>query len=117
MTTCNIIRCNSLNNIRSQLRGGGPAVVYLREALAHECILSVHVTGRSVDTNVFGRGRQNMGLDVSPMCDRVTTKVSKTQLGFIDFVVLPLFNTFAVLMPWVEWNVLPILSSNKEIHK
>ena len=35
------------------------------------------------------------GLDVSPMCDRYTANFEGSQLGFIDFVVHPL---------WEIWN-------------
>jgi hypothetical protein len=58
-----------------------------------------------------------MGLEVSPMCDRLTTRVSKSQIGFIEFVVLPLFNAFSMVAPWVGERVLPQLLENKERHK
>jgi len=42
---------------------------------------------------------KEMGLPVSFLCDRETTVVPKTQPGFLNFIVLPLFKTLAQLMP------------------
>ena len=36
---------------------------------------------------------REMGLDISPLCDRTTTQVPQSQIGFIDYIVVPLFNT------------------------
>jgi hypothetical protein len=42
---------------------------------------------------------KEMRLPVSFLCDRETTVVPKTQPGFLNFIVLPLFKTLAELMP------------------
>jgi len=75
-------------------------------------------TGRVME-EFFNQGDKEkvMGLEVSPMCDRLTTRVYKSQIGFIEFVVLPLFNAFSMVAPWVGERVLPQLLENKERHK
>merc|ERR1719225_1130306 len=40
-----------------------------------------------------GDKEREMGLDISPLCDRDTTQVPQSQIGFIDYIVVPLFNT------------------------
>ena len=40
-----------------------------------------------------GDKEREMGLDISPLCDRNTTQVPQSQIGFIDYIVVPLFNT------------------------
>ena len=40
-----------------------------------------------------GDQEREMGLDISPLCDRNTTQVPQSQIGFIDYIVVPLFNT------------------------
>ncbi|VEL33298.1 unnamed protein product [Protopolystoma xenopodis] len=39
-----------------------------------------------------GDREREMGLQISPLCDRNTVMVPKSQLGFIDFIVEPSFN-------------------------
>jgi len=36
-----------------------------------------------------GDKEQEQGLDFSPLCDRQTTMVPQSQIGFIDFIVAP----------------------------
>jgi cAMP-specific phosphodiesterase 4 len=36
---------------------------------------------------------------VSFLCDRAATDVPKTQPGFINFIVVPLFKTLTLIMP------------------
>ena len=40
-----------------------------------------------------------MGLDITMLCDRKTTNVAKSQIGFIDFVVKPFFDVLAQFSP------------------
>ena len=40
-----------------------------------------------------GDREREMGLDISPLCDRNNTQVPQSQIGFIDYIVVPLFNT------------------------
>jgi len=34
-----------------------------------------------------GDKERNLGLDISMLCDRKTTNIGKSQVGFIDFVI------------------------------
>ena len=38
-------------------------------------------------------------LPISFLCDRTTTSISKSQPGFMNFIVVPLFQTISNLMP------------------
>ena len=38
-------------------------------------------------------------LPISFLCDRTTTQISKSQPGFMNFIVVPLFQTISNLMP------------------
>jgi len=42
-----------------------------------------------------GDEEKKLGLPVSPLCDRETLNVAKSQVGFFNFLVLPLFGAFA----------------------
>lgn len=46
-----------------------------------------------------GDKEKEMGLDITMMCDRNTTNVGGSQVGFIDFVVLPYFDALAKILP------------------
>lgn len=38
------------------------------------------------------------GIDISPMCDRNNASIEKSQVGFIDYIVQPLWETWAELV-------------------
>jgi hypothetical protein len=38
-------------------------------------------------------------LEISMMCDRTTTNIAGGQAGFIQFVVMPIFNQLSVICP------------------
>ena len=42
------------------------------------------------------------GLEISMMCDRTTTNIAGGQAGFIQFVVLPIFNQLSMICPSIE---------------
>ncbi|EJW78791.1 hypothetical protein WUBG_10300 [Wuchereria bancrofti] len=44
-----------------------------------------------------GDRERDLGIDISPMCDRNNITIAKSQVGFIDFIVHPLFET------WADW--------------
>lgn len=44
-------------------------------------------------------------LPVSFLCDRKTTSVPKTQPGFLNFIVMPLYETVAKILPEIETMV------------
>ncbi|KAK4468182.1 hypothetical protein MN116_008344 [Schistosoma mekongi] len=49
---------------------------------------------------MFRQGDQErqFGIEISPMCDRETACVYSTQIGFIDYIVYPLWETMAELL-------------------
>ncbi|XP_043939909.1 calcium/calmodulin-dependent 3',5'-cyclic nucleotide phosphodiesterase 1B isoform X2 [Protopterus annectens] len=51
-----------------------------------------------------GDKESDLGLPFSPLCDRKSTLVAPSQIGFIDFIVEP---TFSVLADMIEKIVLP----------
>ena len=44
-------------------------------------------------------------LPVSMLCDRDTTNISKSQIGFISFVVRPTFESLVVLIPEIKFYI------------
>ncbi|XP_006629415.1 dual specificity calcium/calmodulin-dependent 3',5'-cyclic nucleotide phosphodiesterase 1B [Lepisosteus oculatus] len=50
-----------------------------------------------------------LGLPFSPLCDRKTTLVAESQIGFIDFIVDP---TFSLLTDMAEKIVIPLVQEN-----
>ncbi|ORZ38093.1 hypothetical protein BCR44DRAFT_141090 [Catenaria anguillulae PL171] len=60
-----------------------------------------------------GDTERRMGLDVSPFMDREKVNVASSQLGFIDFVVSPLFNAFNMYAPITP--IMQTLATNREI--
>lgn len=56
---------------------------------------------------------RELGLDISPMCDRHTATVEKSQVGFIDFIVHPLWETWADLVHPFCAELLDVLEDNR----
>nr|XP_046214186.1 calcium/calmodulin-dependent 3',5'-cyclic nucleotide phosphodiesterase 1C-like [Oncorhynchus gorbuscha] len=54
-----------------------------------------------------GDKEAELGLPFSPLCDRKSTMVAQSQIGFIDFIVVP---TFTVLTEMTEKIVLPLIN-------
>lgn len=48
------------------------------------------------------------------LCDRKTTNVAKSQVGFIDFVVKPYFMAIAQIMPDMQYAVNQMISNKNE---
>lgn len=46
-----------------------------------------------------GDEERKLGLPISYLCDKYTTNMAKSQGGFIDFVVKPLFDVIVVYLP------------------
>ena len=82
-----------------------------------------------------GDREKSLGLPISPMCNRETTNLSATQIGFIRFIVLPTYEVsfvrsvdstcwyrltmivlqlLAELLPVVETTCVSILKENLE---
>ncbi|KAM6990108.1 dual specificity calcium/calmodulin-dependent 3',5'-cyclic nucleotide phosphodiesterase 1A isoform 4-T4 [Tautogolabrus adspersus] len=53
-----------------------------------------------------GDKESELGLPFSPLCDRKSTMVAQSQIGFIDFIVVP---TFTVLSDMMERIVTPLI--------
>lgn len=53
-----------------------------------------------------GDKESELGLPFSPLCDRKSTLVAQSQIGFIDFIVVP---TFTVLTDMMERIVTPLI--------
>lgn len=59
-----------------------------------------------------GDEEKRRGLPVSPLCDRVSTDRAESQIGFIEYVVMPAFKVMGKCIPRVEDVVLPIIEDN-----
>ncbi|XP_068197630.1 dual specificity calcium/calmodulin-dependent 3',5'-cyclic nucleotide phosphodiesterase 1A isoform X3 [Antennarius striatus] len=53
-----------------------------------------------------GDKESDLGLPFSPLCDRKSTMVAQSQIGFIDFIVVP---TFTVLTDMMERIITPLI--------
>mmetsp|Transcript_2323 Transcript_2323/g.4941 ORF Transcript_2323/g.4941 Transcript_2323/m.4941 type:complete len:1585 (+) Transcript_2323:305-5059(+) len=62
----------------------------------------------------FAQGdmERELGLPISPNCDRNKTEKPDSQIGFINFVVKPAYEVLADIIPAVGENILPVIESN-----
>ncbi|KFO22596.1 cAMP-specific 3',5'-cyclic phosphodiesterase 4C [Fukomys damarensis] len=60
-----------------------------------------------------GDWERESGLDVSPMCDKHTASVEKSQVGFIDYIAHPLWETWADLVHPDAQELLDTLEDNR----
>jgi len=63
-----------------------------------------------------GAQEQALGLPISAMCDRSKAAVERSQIGFIDFIVKPLMDTYAQLNSNIGNCSIRHLSSNREYY-
>uniref|UniRef100_A0AC34RG77 PDEase domain-containing protein n=1 Tax=Panagrolaimus sp. JU765 TaxID=591449 RepID=A0AC34RG77_9BILA len=61
-----------------------------------------------------GDKEKELGLEVSPMCDRGNVTIEKSQVGFIDYIVHPLFETWADLVYPDAQTILDQLEENRQ---
>lgn len=61
-----------------------------------------------------GDREKELGLEISPMCDRYNVTLEKSQVGFIDFIVHPIFETWADLVNPDAQNIMDQLEINRE---
>jgi cAMP-specific phosphodiesterase 4 len=61
-----------------------------------------------------GDKEKELGLQVSPMCDRGNDTLAKSQVGFIDYIVHPLFETWADLVYPDAQTILDQLEENRQ---
>jgi hypothetical protein len=59
-----------------------------------------------------GDKEKEMGVPISPNCDRNTTKRPDSQIGFIKFVVRPAYEVLGEIIPRVNQHVLPVIERN-----
>uniref|UniRef100_A0A8C3Q4T0 Phosphodiesterase n=1 Tax=Geospiza parvula TaxID=87175 RepID=A0A8C3Q4T0_GEOPR len=61
-----------------------------------------------------GDREREKGMEISPMCDKHTASVEKSQVGFIDFIAHPLWETWADLVHPDAQELLDTLEDNRE---
>lgn len=57
------------------------------------------------------------GMDISPMCDRHCATIEKSQVGFIDYIVHPLWETWADLVHPDAQEILDTLEENRDYYQ
>uniref|UniRef100_A0A3B3DC25 Phosphodiesterase n=1 Tax=Oryzias melastigma TaxID=30732 RepID=A0A3B3DC25_ORYME len=60
-----------------------------------------------------GDRERERGMEISPMCDKNTASVERTQVGFIDYIVHPLWETWADLVHPDAQDILDTLEDNR----
>uniref|UniRef100_A0AAY4BC10 Phosphodiesterase n=1 Tax=Denticeps clupeoides TaxID=299321 RepID=A0AAY4BC10_9TELE len=60
-----------------------------------------------------GDRERDRGMEISPMCDKHTASVEKSQVGFIDYIVHPLWETWADLVHPDAQDILDTLEENR----
>lgn len=53
-------------------------------------------------------------MEISPMCDRISATIEKSQVGFIDYIVHPLWETWADLVHPDAQDILDTLEENRD---
>ncbi|XP_077463858.1 3',5'-cyclic-AMP phosphodiesterase 4C-like isoform X1 [Stigmatopora argus] len=61
-----------------------------------------------------GDRERDKGMEISPMCDKHNASIEKSQVGFIDYIVHPLWETWADLVHPDAQDILDILEDNRE---
>ncbi|XP_036408066.1 cAMP-specific 3',5'-cyclic phosphodiesterase 4B isoform X3 [Megalops cyprinoides] len=61
-----------------------------------------------------GDRERERGMEISPMCDKHTASVEKSQVGFIDYIVHPLWETWADLVYPDAQDILDALEENRD---
>jgi len=64
-----------------------------------------------------GDKERQLGLDISPMCDRNNVNIGKSQVGFINYIVYPLWETWAELTFPDAQTILTMLQSNRTYYE
>ncbi|XP_032884198.1 cAMP-specific 3',5'-cyclic phosphodiesterase 4B isoform X1 [Amblyraja radiata] len=60
-----------------------------------------------------GDKERERGMEISPMCDKHTAIIEKSQVGFIDYIVHPLWETWADLVHPDAQDILDTLEDNR----
>lgn len=61
-----------------------------------------------------GDKEREANMDISPMCDRHNSTIEKSQVGFIDYIVHPLWETWADLVHPDAQDILDTLEENRD---
>ncbi|MED6272785.1 cAMP-specific 3',5'-cyclic phosphodiesterase 4D [Characodon lateralis] len=61
-----------------------------------------------------GDRERDRGMEISPMCDKHNASIEKSQVGFIDYIVHPLWETWADLVHPDAQDILDTLEDNRE---
>ncbi|KAM6990320.1 3',5'-cyclic-AMP phosphodiesterase 4C isoform 4-T4 [Tautogolabrus adspersus] len=61
-----------------------------------------------------GDRERDKGMEISPMCDKQNASIEKSQVGFIDYIVHPLWETWADLVHPDAQEILDTLEDNRE---
>ncbi|XP_053320816.1 cAMP-specific 3',5'-cyclic phosphodiesterase 4A isoform X2 [Spea bombifrons] len=61
-----------------------------------------------------GDKERERGMEISPMCDKHTASVEKSQVGFIDYIVHPLWETWSDLVHPDAQDILDTLEDNRD---
>lgn len=64
-----------------------------------------------------GDKERECGMDISPMCDRHNATIEKSQVGFIDYIVHPLWETWADLVHPDAQDILDTLEENRDYYQ
>lgn len=64
-----------------------------------------------------GDKEKESGMDISPMCDRLNSTIEKSQVGFIDYIVHPLWETWADLVHPDAQEILDTLEENRDYYQ
>uniref|UniRef100_A0A672K8H5 Phosphodiesterase n=1 Tax=Sinocyclocheilus grahami TaxID=75366 RepID=A0A672K8H5_SINGR len=63
---------------------------------------------------IQGDRERERGMEISPMCDKHNASVEKSQVGFIDYIMHPLWETWADLVHPDAQDILDTLEDNRE---
>ncbi|XP_034112537.1 cAMP-specific 3',5'-cyclic phosphodiesterase isoform X7 [Drosophila albomicans] len=64
-----------------------------------------------------GDKERESGMDISAMCDRHNATIEKSQVGFIDYIVHPLWETWADLVHPDAQDILDTLEENRDYYQ
>lgn len=60
-----------------------------------------------------GDRERELGMPISPMCDRLKPNIPRSQIGFMDFIVQPIYDAYVQLNREIESTCLNHIKSNR----
>merc|ERR1712176_363053 len=86
--------------------------------LAKRQIISSQWTDRILSEFFLqGDKEKEMGLPISPLCDRFTTSRPESQIGFISYIIRPSFEILKKHLPLIGIVILPLVEENYQYWK